>query len=270
MGDTSELARLLGARFIQRRDVKTRQWGHGEHAKIPVGGYSPVRARPVGQWSETNKGEHIPWKRSDIIDHLEGHKTYGHYLVDPEGMTRVVAFDVDFDKEFPFEGQILKPREVFGTDHPGAIAMNEAVRCLADALAYRLKWKYPRLTVCTSFSGSKGIHVYGLFAEPTFASTARGTGISVIASMVSLEPSRLGYKPIRESLPLEVEVFPKQEKVGRGGYGNLMRLPLGIHKKTEGPSYFYDPTSDPTTIEPMDPTLAITEGLTLTPKQEYA
>lgn len=36
------------------------------------------------------------------------------------------------------------------------------------------------------------------------------------------------------------EVFPKQVKVTEGGFGNLVKLPLGIHKKTGKRSYFLD------------------------------
>jgi len=36
------------------------------------------------------------------------------------------------------------------------------------------------------------------------------------------------------------EIFPKQTYVKEGDYGNLVKLPLGIHKKTNQRSYFLD------------------------------
>ncbi|MFH1358423.1 MAG: hypothetical protein ABIH37_00880 [archaeon] len=36
------------------------------------------------------------------------------------------------------------------------------------------------------------------------------------------------------------EVFPKQIKVVEGGFGNLVKLPLGVHMKTKQRSYFLD------------------------------
>jgi len=36
------------------------------------------------------------------------------------------------------------------------------------------------------------------------------------------------------------EIFPKQIKVVEGSFGNLVKLPLGIHKKTGKRSYFLD------------------------------
>jgi hypothetical protein len=39
---------------------------------------------------------------------------------------------------------------------------------------------------------------------------------------------------------LHVEIFPKQAKVKEDGLGNLIKLPLGVHKKTDEFSYFVD------------------------------
>jgi len=36
------------------------------------------------------------------------------------------------------------------------------------------------------------------------------------------------------------EIFPKQVEVGDDGYGNLVKLPLGVHQKTKQRSYFLD------------------------------
>lgn len=36
------------------------------------------------------------------------------------------------------------------------------------------------------------------------------------------------------------EVFPKQVRVTEGGFGNLVKLPLGVHRKTGQRSYFLD------------------------------
>ena len=35
-------------------------------------------------------------------------------------------------------------------------------------------------------------------------------------------------------------MFPKQIKVVEGGFGNLVKLPLGVHRKTGQRSYFLD------------------------------
>lgn len=40
------------------------------------------------------------------------------------------------------------------------------------------------------------------------------------------------------------EIFPKQIKVAEGGFGNLVKLPLGINQKTNQRSYFLDDNFD--------------------------
>jgi hypothetical protein len=38
----------------------------------------------------------------------------------------------------------------------------------------------------------------------------------------------------------QLEVFPKQDHVSGQGFGNLVKLPLGVHRKTGKRSYFYE------------------------------
>ena len=38
----------------------------------------------------------------------------------------------------------------------------------------------------------------------------------------------------------EIEVFPKQDEVNEGGFGNLLRLPLGVHRRTGQEGFFVD------------------------------
>jgi hypothetical protein len=42
-----------------------------------------------------------------------------------------------------------------------------------------------------------------------------------------------------------VEVFPKQDRLGGKGLGNLIKLPLGLHQVTLRPSHFLDPHMQP-------------------------
>ena len=51
-------------------------------------------------------------------------------------------------------------------------------------------------------------------------------------------PAFKAYHFIREIGGNDIETFPKQDHVGEDGYGNLVRLPLGIHQK-KGQRYHY-------------------------------
>jgi hypothetical protein len=230
---------LLARRYIQRRDLKAKQ--------LATGAYNPVRS---------------PFTRRDLRLHLDGRVTLGHYVVDQAGHCRVLAFDLDFGKDFDWRGQSLNPREVFGTDHPARRVLTTQIRQIADGLAYRLKGTYPQLTVTTSFSGSKGIHVLGSFPEPTTANAAREMALEVLNyfGCFELTKGKSFYRHTYLSPAVELEVFPKQETVGVGGFGNLLRLPLGIHQRTGRRSFFYDPTSAVDTFVPITPQRALEHG----------
>ena len=51
-------------------------------------------------------------------------------------------------------------------------------------------------------------------------------------------PAFKAYHFMREIGGNDIETFPKQDHVGKDGYGNLVRLPLGIHQK-KGQRYHY-------------------------------
>jgi len=71
------------------------------------------------------------------------------------------------------------------------------------------------------FSGRKGYHFWYFFEKPISAEKAR----------------RLG-RIIEDESGLDLEIFPKQKRVVK--LGNLVKLPLGIHKVNGNRSYFVD------------------------------
>jgi len=233
----NELERLIARRFIQRRDVFAVQRANGA--------YNPVNRKITS---------------SDLTEHLTGRKTYGHYVVDHQGRCRIIALDIDWEDSVTFDGQEVNPREIFNTDHALKPRLIAAIRTVGDGLGWRLQRAWPKATVVTAFSGSKGIHIYGLIEKQILASDARSVATDCLTS--------LGFSPVRGrnffSHPyhpgLSVEVFPKQEKVTKSGYGNLLRLPLGVHQKTRKRGFFYRMDSPLSELWPDDPMRALSEG----------
>jgi hypothetical protein len=231
---SADLAKKLGYRFIERRDVKAVQRPHG--------GYEPDRS---------------PWKLQDLIDHIEGTRTLGHYMLSPDSRCRLFAYDIDLVKgiknedgtewlPIQWEGSDpFFPREAFLTDSPQRPTLIAQLNALAEGLARRVhKLGIP---VEVAYSGSKGVHVYG-FTGSIDAGEARAVALAVLESFGVFEPARGqhfwkhadGYEAI------EIEVFPKQDSLDGKDLGNLMRLPLGIHQKTKQPGYFLS------TVPPLD------------------
>lgn len=78
------------------------------------------------------------------------------------------------------------------------------------------------------FSGRKGYHIW-VFFNPTNAYSAYEFGRSFVNGS-------------------SVEVFPKQTRITETEYGNLVKLPLGIHRVSKKRSYFLHPETN----EPME------------------
>ena len=71
---------LLASKFIQRREPVAQQFG--------TGGYRPLRD------SETKKPLAI-FNKTTLTEHLSGTKTYGHYMLDQNDMTKLFVLDID-------------------------------------------------------------------------------------------------------------------------------------------------------------------------------
>jgi len=96
--------------------------------------------------------------------------------------------------------------------HDGLDAARVALR---DVLG-SLDEKYRRGSI-VEYSGQKGYHVWVVFDGLVAASAVRS-----------------------EFADFDCEVFPKQDRVGADGLGNLVKLPLGVHRRTGKRCLFLD------------------------------
>lgn len=109
-----------------------------------------------------------------------------------------------------------------------------------------------QIGVAISDSGGKGLHVY-CFTGLVPAETARGFAKIVLDELL-LKPVRGDNFFRREGYPtLEVEVFPKQGSLEGKELGNLMKLPLGVNRKTGRFSRFLTCKAGYDKLVPTDP-----------------
>ena len=233
---SDELAKLLGDRFLERRDVKAVQHSSGI--------YTPDRT---------------PFSWGDLRAHLEGTKSFGHYLVSPEDKARVFAFDIDLVKALPegHDGPDFSPREHFA--NPNSLFRKRLIvdlMCLAEGLARRTQQLFG-IPVAMSFSGTKGVHVYGWTGSEN-AGEVRGAAHDVLKSYDEFEAVRGDNFFAHSQYPTcEVEVFPKQSSLEGKDLGNLMRLALGTNKKSKLRSFFLQPSNVLGEFIEMDPVSAL-------------
>lgn len=193
----------------------------------------------------------------DLRSHLKGVNTYGHYLVSPEGKCRLFAFDIDLNKTGVWKDMDdvehnCEPREIWrDVTHPGREQLLIELRCMAEGLAIRTKRMYD-IPVAVAYSGSKGLHVYA-WTGSIDAGEARKAADEVFKSFGCFEQSRGENFWIHSAAAypnISIERFPKQSSVGDGGFGNLMRLPLGVNKKSGNKGFFLDMSQPYNTLAP--------------------
>lgn len=244
-----DIAQTLGWRFIERRDVFAQQNADGS--------YHPVRE---------------PIKKSTLLAHLSGERTIGHYLVSPEGKCRLFAYDIDLvgTRRNPDTGN-KEPAGTWNDEpldaraawldaaHPAREDLTIQMRCLAEGLAERIR-RTLELPVAIAYTGCKGLHVYA-FTGSEDAAIVRSAALNLLDTWC-FEPSR-GSNFYRHKhgqyTNFDIEVFPKQATVGEGGFGNLMRAPLGVNRKTGQEGFFVDTETPYNVLRPMDAMAALGE-----------
>jgi len=94
--------------------------------------------------------------------------------------------------------------------------------------AYKLfnKLKNNGFNPLMEFSGRRGYHIW-LFIEPIDASDAK----------------KLAVEISKDANPHEI--FPKQDKLDKKGFGCQVKLPLGVHRESMKRSYFLDENFKP-------------------------
>lgn len=250
--DSKEIAKLLAGRLIERRDVKAIQFSKG---------YAPHVVDP-----KADTPEYLPVTLKDLIDHVEGRKSYGHYVVSTAGTCRMFAFDIDLEKQAKVLSPQMKlvdinPREIWaGPPCEWRKLLAKDLQQLTFALASQVK-ETLGLQVLVAYSGNKGMHVIGLLDPGTPAEDARLLAVEVLDQLGETVAVRGdNFFKCKAYPSLSIETFPKQEAIQQGGFGNLMRLPLGINLKSNKPAFFLDASELPNRAKVDDPLLALQKG----------
>lgn len=172
------------------------------------------------QWVDRKAGSqgYVPVRRplemTDVRDHVRGIRTYGIYLLQKDSRVRLAVIDADLKLKFRGPGaatgerETLRREKTYLLDRLPEIAHELGFSCLAE------------------FSGGKGFHFWFFFGEPVPAGAARS----------ALQRMARRVEPDLDCFTLEV--FPKQDQLAGKGLGNLVKLPLGIHRATGKRSFF--------------------------------
>ena len=211
-----EKIRFFRSLFRGRDDVYPRRW---ESAKTGRSGYSPacrnewvpgVCEKPKVKCGDCSVRDLLPVTDAAIRDHLVGHGqndqrdfTIGVYPLLPDETCWFLA--VDFDKETWSED--------------ARVFLNT---CGENGIPATLE---------RSRSGNGG-HVWIFFSGPVSAAEARRIGAWMISEAMERKPG-LGFESYDR-------MFPNQDTLPAGGFGNLIALPLQGQSRKDGNTVFVD------------------------------
>lgn len=209
-----EKVSLFLALFGARRSVYSRLW---ENPKIGRKGYSPVCRnewvrgvceKPRVKCTDCPYQDFPPLDHSAILAHLTGQQTVGTYAIREDDTCIFLA--ADFDGEGWVE----------------------------DVAAYRRSGEELGLCIAVERSRSgNGAHAWIFFAQPVDAALARRLGTLIVARASAVHT---GMK-----LSTYDRFFPNQDTLPKGGFGNLIALPLQQEPRQSGNTLFLDDQLQP-------------------------
>ena len=210
---TLEKINLFRRLFRGRDDVYAVRWEN----KKGKAGYSPVCAnewdrrvcrKPKIKCSECQFSQWLPVTDKVIHNHLAGAHMVGIYPLHKNETCHFLA--IDFDKE----------------------------TWKRDALAFFKSCRDFKLPVALECSQSgNGAHVWIFFSSPISARLARILGTGLLTHTMKTNPG-IGL----DSYDC---LFPNQDTLPKGGFGNLIALPLQGNRRKEGKSIFLDENLEP-------------------------
>jgi hypothetical protein len=168
-------------------------------------GYSPVRPeRPINA--------------DDILSHIQGIETYGIYPIRKGNTVKLVCFDVDLPKNLA-----ELEEDALVTDKSNLLPQVKNI-CTTAINVFRA-CSFNSKGILIEDTGGRGYHIWFFFESSIPAVSVRKFAYSIL-----------------KKAKVQCEVFPKQNEVAEGQYGNLIKLPLGLHKKYMQYSSFIDIT----------------------------
>jgi len=149
-----------------------------------------------------------------VARHLDGDATFGLYVLTSQNMCHLVCVDVDIPKA-----------QLDELDFADRSAKYERLSPLLQGILQTIEGDLgiPSDSVLLEETGGRGYHIWILLAAPVAGDTAVAFG-----------------RALKSRLNIDFEFFPKQGALGPNRkYGNLIKLPLGIHQRYGLRSVFF-------------------------------
>ncbi|MBI2859479.1 MAG: restriction endonuclease subunit R, partial [Chloroflexi bacterium] len=205
----AEKMKLYRSLFHGRDDEFAKAWWSQKTQRV---GYSPVCKhqwdpalcdKPRVKCVDCPNRDFNPMADEVIQDHLEGKHTIGIYPLLPDETCHLLAIDFDKQSWMDDVGAFLETCRQMGI--PAALERSRS---------------------------GNGAHIWIFFSESVAASTARKLGCYLLTETMSRR-HQLGMDSYDR-------LFPNQDTLPKGGFGNLIALPLQKRPAEKGNTLFLD------------------------------
>lgn len=211
---SAEKLELFAQRFRGRPDVFAKRWTNRRSGRS---GYAPacrnewirgVCEKPRVRCGECPNQAFVPVTDQVLLSHLLGRHVAGVYPLLPDDTCWFLAADFDGD------------------------AWRDDVRALVETCR-----KLDLTPAIERSRSGRGAHAWFFFDEPVDAAAARNLGCLLITETMSR----------RHELPMSSydRLFPSQDTLPKGGFGNLIALPFQDGPRQEGNTVFLDGDLEP-------------------------
>ena len=177
-----------------------------ENASTGKKGYSP--AYKNDRQAGVSGKNFLPLDERAVEEHLRGNQAIGVYALRTDDSCIFLAADFDGDG---WRENVLAYKEAAG--------------------------KFDVTAAIERSRSGNGAHAWVFFAEPVSAALARRLGTILLAKASSMRPTM--------SLDAYDRLFPNQDTMPRGGFGNLIALPLAGKPRKMGNTVFLDEKLEP-------------------------
>lgn len=149
-----------------------------------------------------------------IEHHINGVITLGLYVLTKTSLCHLICIDIDINKNEIDSINVLNPVDKYKYLES---KLKKVLEVLTDC------FRVPSEAILLEDTGGRGYHIWLFFSNAVQGQTA------VIFGEI-----------LKKQLPFEIEFFPKQGELNpKRRYGNLIKLPLGVHKKYSCRSKFF-------------------------------
>ena len=237
-----EKINLFKSLFIGREDVFALRWSNAKSGKS---GYSPV-CENKWQSGKCDMKKYfcadcpfkLPVRLSEqyIFNHLAGRDSACRDVI---GLYPLMEGDLCQFLALDFDAHAPKAQTSITSTHA-----NGAIATYSHDKKVPFQWKSDILAVkkvCNEYSipsymeisrSGNGIHLWIFFSEKVPAKQARNLGTNLLKAAMKQNHS-ISFESFDR-------MFPNQDEMPKGGYGNLIALPLQGHSVKQGHSVFVD------------------------------